>query len=97
MKGYFDKQYHIQPHIVKLATPTTFTTGGTVTFPEPYLAGATGKSSVECWVVRALGDTGVWEATPSDDGTGATLTITTPSTMTTGVDFFVVIISHEKV
>jgi len=88
MKGYFDKQYHIQVHKVKLTGASAIDTAyDDVSFPEAFV------NVPECWVVRPYGDTGTWKATATT--TGALLEVAS-SIMTVGMEFFVVVISHEK-
>ena len=88
MKGYFDKQYHIQVQKVKLTGASAIDTAyDDVSFPEAFV------NVPECWVVRPYGETGTWTATATT--TGAVLTVAN-SIMTVGMEFFVVVISHEK-
>lgn len=92
MKGCKGKMFHLYPHLVKLATPTTIASGyATVTFPEPFV------SIPEVMVVRPIGETGVW-VLGDVTVTGGTLTIsaTSPSVMPVGQEFHIGIFAHER-
>jgi len=89
MKGYFDKQYHLFPHKVKLDSASVVNTNyDDIVWPEPFV------NVPAAYVVPVFDDSAVWTITPTT--TGATLTVASGETALIGIEYFIIIFAHEK-